>query len=100
MTDNREKLIEAIERGIYGALSEPVSSQDFTRQMRQWARSQELAHAALSAIEAMGAVVVPVEATDEMSEAGWVRLCDHTHLTAEDIYTVMLAASPYAKETT
>jgi len=44
--------------------------------------------------------VVPVEATDEMSEAGWVRLCDHTHLTAEDIYTVMLAASPYAKEPT
>jgi hypothetical protein len=58
------------------------------------------ATAALSAIEAMGAVVVPVEATDKMDEAGWVRLCDHTHLTAEDIYAVMLAASPFAKGST
>ena len=55
------------------------------------------AERALSALEAAGMVVVPVEPTEAMAEAGWVRLCDHTHLTAEDIYAVMIKAAQEAK---
>jgi hypothetical protein len=66
--------------------------------MRAGYRAQ--AAAVLSAIEAMGAVVVPVEATEGMSDAGFVRLCDHTSLTPEDVYTVMITASPFAKGST
>jgi hypothetical protein len=53
----------------------------------------DAATAVLAALEAAGMVVVPVEPTEAMAEAGWVRLCDHTHLTAEDIYTVMIEAA-------
>jgi hypothetical protein len=103
MTD-REKLIEAMARAMHDARppmdveGKPLDFEDPAN-----CTSMNCTHdaaAALSAIEAMGATVVPVEATEEMSEAGWVRLCDHTHLTAEDIYTVMIAASPFAKENT
>jgi uncharacterized protein YgbK (DUF1537 family) len=104
MTD-RERLIEAMARVIYDDLEGPVANQDFTRQMRQWARSQELAHAALSAIEAMGCVVVPVEATDRMIEAAHVAMFE-TPFTGETMVMVgagldaALAASPFAKEPT
>ena len=54
----REKLIEAMAQVIYNDLEGPITSQDFMRQIRQWDRAQKLATAALSAIEASGAVVV------------------------------------------
>jgi hypothetical protein len=107
----REKLIEAMARaicredGIRPTRLEPGTAFGVDGKLPNgddgfftWRLYIGKATAALSAIEASGAVVVPVKATDEMAEAGWVRLCDHTHLTAEDIYTVMLAASPFAKE--
>jgi hypothetical protein len=87
----REKLIEAMARGIA------------IRRGRVAAGPGEVkeATAALAAIEAMGAVVVPVEATDRMffdpddvctnmGQSPWAAFCE--------IYAAMLAASPYAKE--
>jgi hypothetical protein len=63
---------------------------------------REEATAALSAIEAMGAVVVPVEATDRMERAGGLALhrCSGAFGSAGACYAAMLSASPYAKEPT
>jgi hypothetical protein len=102
MTD-RKALIEAMARVIYDDLEGPVANQDFTRQMRQWEQAQKLATAALAAIEAMGAVVVPVEPTDGMIEAAHVAMFE-TPFTGGTMVMVgagldaTLAASPYAKE--
>jgi hypothetical protein len=99
MTD-REKLTEAMARVIYDDLEGPIADQDFTRQMRQWEQAQKLATAALAAIEASGAVVVPVEATEGMERAGGLALhrCSGAFGSAGACYAAMIAASPYAKE--
>jgi hypothetical protein len=83
----REKLIEAMARAICDEWS------------YLWA-----ATAALAAIEAMGAVVVPVEATGAMLESADDALCgvavgDLAHDIAGDTYAAMCRASPYSKET-
>jgi hypothetical protein len=65
---------------------------------------REEATAALAAIEAMGAVVVPVEVDDGMVEAGYEAAIDGKEwgksVSPCEIYSAMIAASPYAKEPT
>jgi hypothetical protein len=108
MTD-REKIIEAMARGMCSCegtsqcaaicLSRFASSNQkgqCSDAVRAWGRK---ATAALAAIEAMGAVVVPVEPTDRMIDAtndeyGWSADGIYGH------YAAMLSASPYAKEPT
>ncbi len=106
MTD-REKLIEAMARAMHDARppmdveGKPLDFEDPAN-----CTSMNCTHdaaAALSAIEAMGAVVVPVEATDgmffdpddvctNMGQSPWAAFCE--------IYTAMIAASPFAKGST
>jgi dihydrofolate reductase (trimethoprim resistance protein) len=62
MTD-REKLIEAMARGMCKATRRNADN-EVGDGMKVWQIYTDHATAALSAIEAMGAVVVPVEATD------------------------------------
>jgi len=111
----REKLVEAMAR----AMAEPLGARvpydvlpDNASQPKLAdgsGLSQELlldgATAALAAIEASGAVVVPVKATGAMLESADDALCgvavgDLAHDIAGDTYAAMLAASPYAKEPT
>jgi hypothetical protein len=105
MTD-REKLIEAMARGMCACegtsqcaaicLSRFASSNQkgqCSDAVRVWGRK---ATAALSAIEATGAVVVPVEATGAMQDAIWLAAQLQN---ANFQYRAMIAASPYAKET-
>lgn len=80
---NRAQIIETMARGIAVAADWPGFDSHFFPS----------ATASLSALEAAGMVVVPKEPTEAMAEAGWVRLCDHTHLTAEDIYAAMIKAA-------
>jgi hypothetical protein len=100
----REKLIEAMARGM---CEHVYPNCDFAPEgsawVSTWAREREVfeeqATAALAAIEAMGAVVVPVEATERMIDAtndeyGWSADGIYGH------YAAMLSASPYAKEPT
>lgn len=53
---------------------------------------------ALTALEALGLAVVPVEPTEAMLEAGSAALCgwirENEMAVAEDIYRAMLAAAP------
>ena len=94
----REKLIEAMARAILAAELWPGS----------WDRANEperghvlyKATSTLAAIEASGAVVVPVEATEGMERAGGLALhrCSGAFGSAGACYAAMLAAGPYAKE--
>jgi hypothetical protein len=84
---DREKLIEAMVKAIAD------------RSYPAHVEHRALATAALSAIEAMGAVVVPVLSTRDMNNAGaYVEYHKGGH--SDMIYEAMLAASPFAKETT
>jgi hypothetical protein len=111
MTD-REKLIEAMARGMCACegtsqcaaicLSRFASSNQkgqCSDAVRVWGRK---ATAALAAIEAMGAVVVPVEATDEMNWAGGQAQSASIGSYGEPgiCHAAMCKASPYAKEPT
>jgi acyl-CoA synthetase (AMP-forming)/AMP-acid ligase II len=100
----REKLIEAMARALCARI---YPSPDFKPEGSTWPSAWERsrceftyqATAALAAIEAMGAVVVPVEPTDRMIDAtndeyGWSADGIYGH------YAAMLSASPYAKEPT
>jgi hypothetical protein len=103
MTD-REKLIEAMARGM---CEHVYPNCDFAPEgsawVSTWAREREAfeeqATAALFAIEAMGAVVVPVEATERMERAGGLALhrCSGAFGSAGACYAAMIEASPYAK---
>jgi len=109
---NREKLIEAMARAMcetWGYVwdgdpddeqTAPETCCDITPGKILY---REAATAALAAIEASGAVVVPVKATGAMLESADDALCgvavgDLAHDIAGDTYAAMLAASPYAKE--
>ena len=118
MTDNREALIEAMARGMAEAHIRIVRRWDASPTKIEetmpravdacWKDFAEAATAALSAIEAMGCAVVPVKATDEMSEAAlnadldiyWTYLGDGRPDDPRDVYTAMISASPFAKEKT
>jgi hypothetical protein len=109
MTDCKA-LIEAMARGM---CEHVYPNCDFAPEgsvwVSTWAREREAfeeqATAALAAIEAMGAVVVPVEATEGMIEAAHVAMFE-TPFTGGTMVMVgagldaALAASPYAKEPT
>jgi hypothetical protein len=64
MTDNREKLIEAMARAMFDKHQSRSNSPHPWEPVKYRKPWLEEAEAALSAIEAMGAVVVPVKATD------------------------------------
>jgi hypothetical protein len=92
----RDELIEAMARAMLTEQMERLlrtagldMDDDF---LRGWLGSQVAPHA-LSAIEAAGFAVVPKEATGEMKEAGFLRLCDRVR-DANDIYAAMIATSP------
>ena len=99
MTD-REALIEAMARAM--ALAD---DEDY---MEDYRRYDKRATAALSAIEAMGAIVVPVEATAEMAKAAlnadldiyWAYSADGRPDDPRDVYAAMIASSPFAKGST
>ena len=59
---------------------------------------RETAIAALSALEAAGVRLVPVEATEEMLDATMRTDIANNVWQAVRIYTAMLAASPYAQK--
>jgi hypothetical protein len=84
---DREKLVEAMALAVrqsrVGAITPPDEPTNY---------DTRLATAALAAIEAQGAVIVPVEATDEMWDAGCA-----AHQACAPIYAAMLAANPYRK---
>jgi hypothetical protein len=91
----REKLIEAMVKAIAD------------RSYPAHVEHRALAAAALSAIEAMGAVVVPVEIDDETADGIWRAAYDEwAEFGSLDkdagrvALRAMLAASPYAKEPT
>jgi hypothetical protein len=96
----REALIEAMARGICRHKPNCRGNGFETHPFRAEAIVE--ATAALSAIEAMGCVVVPVEATGRMIEAVHVGMFE-TPFTGETMVMVgagldaALAASPYAK---
>jgi hypothetical protein len=99
---NRTALIEAMARAMYEADEGPWGDA-LMKEMRRYAT------AALSAIEAMAAIV-PREATDAMDEAccdamasGLIVDGDFVEFggtSAQNAWSAMLAASPFAKETT
>jgi hypothetical protein len=114
MTD-REKLIEAMARAMAEPLGARVPYDALPIDASQpkladgSGLSQELlidgATAALSAIEAMGATVVPVEVDDETAEGIWRAAYDEwAEFGAADkdaghaAHRASIAASPYAKE--
>jgi hypothetical protein len=101
----REKLIEAMARalcredGIRPTRLEPGTAFGVDGKLPNgddgfftWRLYIGKATSALAAIEAMGAVVVPVEATGAMFNSA-----DFTN-DLPDVWGLMLAASPYAKE--
>ena len=110
MTDNREALIEAMARAIIVCRFGQCRVTDWKSEATRNANIREAleeATAALSAIEAMGAVVVPVEATDHMIGSAGVALFKSDLATAMDMragtvatYAAMIAASPFAKGST
>lgn len=57
-------------------------------------QAEEMAAAALEAIEARNAVV-PIIPTHDQVTAGWI---DKEDVNPDDIYRAMLAASPYRKD--
>jgi hypothetical protein len=97
----REKLIEAMARGMHDARP-PRDVEGKLLDFDDPANSTSMncthdAAAALAAIEASGAVVVPVEVTADMQDAIWLAAqLQNANLQ----YRAMLAASPYAKEPT
>ena len=93
---NRTELVEVMARAINGGLEGPVNNQDATRQMRQWNLALALAADALTALEQAGCAVVPVEATEEMCDAG--DMADGWMDDSEPVYTAMLKAGPYARK--
>jgi hypothetical protein len=94
----REKLIEVMASALYSAGF--GAEFDYARRgdpVKGRYRTQ--AAAALAAIEAMGAVVVPVEATDAMRYAAFPEEGMEWQ-SPRCTYNDMIAASPYAKEPT
>jgi hypothetical protein len=99
----REKMIEAMARGM---CEHVYPNCDFAPEgsawVSTWAREREAfeeqATAALAAIEAMGAVVVPVEPTDEMNWAGGQAQSASIGSYGEPgiCHAAMCKASPYA----
>lgn len=128
----RETLIEVMARGILrgnlegyasSAMAESILNDHFARWRDGKDDPRNLVHssapavavrraeAALTALEAAGVRLVPVEATMEMTHAVWATDLpqpdihgDYADLdiqmAARDIYRSMLAASPYAPEGT
>lgn len=95
----RETLIEAMAEAICDAMN-----------MNRVGRLElDAGAAALSALEAAGVRLVPVEATEEMVERGdgrmraWIPMPTYKgeySQVLQDAYRAMLAASPYAPEGT
>lgn len=109
---NRAALIEAMARAMFDrAWGSPAWDRQDSDTKDRW---REVATAALSAIEALGATVVPVEATREMCRAGvWAldkarerdgMLQEPRPYSAHQKHAIRFAAmaakSPFAKETT
>lgn len=88
----REALIEAAAKLFPSSLSTLLGERSISDAI--------VVEAALSALEAAGAVVVPREATGEMREAAAAYRIEEAasgwDATAADIWNDMLAASPYA----
>ena len=110
---SRFALIETMARAISDAQGFPadecfnIGHQKFPNEtMANWENYTDEAAAALSALEAMAAIV-PREATDQMARAvlntgyvEWERSGGVGSDKARIIHATMIAASPFAKETT
>ena len=60
-------------------------------------KAQAAITAYLAALEAEGFVVVPVEPTEAMMQAGWIASGPHPEECPDDIYRTMIAARPQVK---
>ena len=96
MTNLVETVARAIGETAYGFVDPCMTN--------TWASSHDLARAALTAIEAAGYRVVPVEPTERMEMAGKCELVTHempvwgAKYIAKMAYTAMLAAAPKVTE--
>jgi hypothetical protein len=88
MTD-RDKLIEAMARGIDHALVWEVESDTRAGELTQ-REQRAVAQAALAAIEANGFAVVPVEPSAAQIAAGW----RYAFQQSAQCYRAMIAAAP------
>lgn len=90
----RAELIEVMARAICASdgYDPDHDGNDESGTFSQWMSYRDDAEAALTAIESSGARVVPVEATDEMWDAGYGR-CG-----ANETYSSMLFANPFKPE--
>ena len=68
MSEDRERLVEAMARTMYEHREGPVANADFGRQQALWHDCLLQAKAVLAAIESAGWRVVPVEPTKAMQE--------------------------------
>lgn len=103
----REELIEAMARAIYLEMGPVFGTPEYLArpgnverlQARQQSAAEKWAEAALSALEALGMVVVPRVATEAMLKAakGWavayVVALDLSDNEARGVWTAMLTAS-------
>jgi hypothetical protein len=84
----REKIVEAMARSM------ALANNDYEGPELQWYGYVDDAQAALTALEALGLAVVPVEPSEAMIDAGdmhWNNQCGSCLL---DIYRAMFAAAP------
>ena len=106
----REKLIEVMARAM---LADELAVRPTLTFHPTWEQESDIwlsnARAALTALEAAGVRLVPVEATEEMVERGdgrmraWIPMPTYKgeySQVLQDAYRSMLAASPYAPEGT
>ena len=94
------ELVEKMARAIYDILEGSVANQDYTRQLRQWERAQDMARAALSVIrealkepseEIADAIVEAAQIYDEWGVDKFVA-------NPKDVYRAMIAASPIGEK--
>jgi hypothetical protein len=95
---NREALIEAMARAIDPAAWNTRIIESIPDYRSRQECSKVRAASALSAIEAMGTTVVPVEATYEMMLRGGIEHRDNPMSSIPSIHAAMIAASPYRKK--
>jgi hypothetical protein len=99
----REELIEVIRNELWRqvfARNENAETMEYQKQVwdYDWERTLPKAKAMLSALEAAGVRLVPVEATQEMT--GAVLEPTASRYEVMKTYSDMIAASPYAQKET
>lgn len=91
----REKLLEVMARAM---LADELAVRPMLTFNPAWEQESDIwlsnAKAALTALEAAGVRLVPVEATEKMTDAYWSGGGDG--LSSSEAWGVMLSASPYA----